>query len=216
MSEFQPTERTKVHRVAQRATYDRDTIYSILDEALVAHVGFVDEDQPYVLPMVFVRVGDSIYLHGSTRARMLAGMVAGHPVCATVTQLDGLILARSAFHHSVNYRSVAIIGSGRAVEDEARALVALEALTEKIAPGRWPTIRAPSPKEMKATLVVELPIDEVSAKVRTGPPLDDAEDLALDIWAGEIPIQTSYLSAIADPTLRDGIEMPDHVAALVK
>ncbi len=212
MDEFQQTERTRVHRVAKRATYDKAAIYAILDEALVAHVGFIDGDQPYVLPMVFVRVGDAIYLHGSIRARMLETISAGAPVCATVTHLDGLVLARSAFHHSVNYRSVAIVGHGRAVHDGDEALAALEALTEKTTPGRWSYVRLPNEKEMKATRVVAIPLEEVSAKVRSGPPVDDDEDLDLGIWAGSVPIVTSYGTPVV---ASEGIEMPEHVRKLV-
>jgi nitroimidazol reductase NimA-like FMN-containing flavoprotein (pyridoxamine 5'-phosphate oxidase superfamily) len=214
MNPIQPTDRTRVRRLPQRGTHDRQTIYDILDQALVAHVGFVDTSQPYVLPMAFVRFGDSIFLHGSTRARMLEQISAGDPVCVTATLLDGLVLARSAFHHSMNYRSVAVLGSGRAVEDRDRALTALEALTEKLTPGRWAEIRLPTDQEMKATRVVEIPIEEASAKIRTGPPLDDEDDMALAVWAGCVPIVRSYGEPEADPTLERSIPLPAHVTAL--
>ena len=213
MNEYAQTERTRIHRVAKRAAYDKPTIHAILDEALVAHVGFIDADQPYVLPMVFVRMDDAIYLHGSTRARMLEAITAGAPVCATVTHLDGLVLARSAFHHSVNYRSVAIIGCGRAVTDDAEAMAALEALTEKTVPGRWSHVRLPNEKEMKATRVVAIPIEEVSAKVRTGPPVDEKEDLDLGIWAGSIPIVSTFGEPAVDTP---EIEMPAYVREMIK
>lgn len=208
------TEKTKVRRLAKRAHYDRDTIYAILDEALVAHVGFVAGGAPVVLPMAFVRLGDSIFLHGSTRARMLEMIGDGAPVCITATLLDGLVLARSAFHHSMNYRSVTVHGCGGAVSDEARALAALEALTEKLTPGRWNAVRSPNRSELKATLVVEIPIVEVSAKVRSGPPIDDDEDLAMDIWAGCVPLRSVYDTPVAAPDLVREISLPEHVRRL--
>jgi hypothetical protein len=213
MSEYPVTERTRVRRLATRAHYDRENVYAILDEALVAHVGFVAGGQPVVLPMAFVRVADSVFLHGSTKARMLESISDGAPVCVTATLIDALVLARSAFHHSMNYRSVTILGSGRAVDDD-RALMALEALTEKLAAGRWPHIRLPNEQEMKATRVVEIPIEEVSAKIRTGGPIDDAEDMDLDIWAGCVPLRIAYAEAVADPLLKDGVALPDHVRRL--
>ena len=215
MDEFAVTERTRVRRLAKRAHYDRESVHAILDQALVAHVGFVAGDQPVVLPMAFVRIDDSVFLHGSTKARMLEGISAGAPVCITATLVDDLVLARSAFHHSMNYRSVTVLGSGHAVDDE-RALLALEALTEKLTPGRWSHIRLPNEQEMKATRVVEVPMVEVSAKIRTGGPIDDDEDMLLDIWAGCVPVRTVYGSAIADPQLKSGVALPEHVRRLAK
>lgn len=215
MDDYAQTEHTRVRRLPQRATYDRATIHAILDDVLIAHVGFVDGGRPFVLPMAFVRVGESIFLHGSTRARMLALMSAEAPVCATVTALDGLVLARSAFHHSMNYRCVSILGRGRVVDDEALTERVLRALTEKIAPGRWRHIRAPNAQELKATALVELPIEEVSGKVRSGPPLDDAEDLPLDVWAGIVPLAPRAHVPEADPQLAANVEVPEHVRALL-
>ncbi len=215
MDEFAVTDRTRVRRLPQRAHYDRESVYRILDEALVAHVGFVAAAQPVVLPMAFVRVDDSVFLHGSTKAKMLEEVSAGAPVCITATLVDDLVLARSAFHHSMNYRSVAILGSGRAVDD-ARALMALEALTEKLTPGRWSQIRLPNDQEMKATRVVEIPLTEVSAKIRSGGPIDDAEDMDLDVWAGCVPVRTVYGTAVADPQLKGGVALPEHVRRLSK
>ncbi len=214
MTTIEPTERTRVRRVPQRAVYDRKAIHAILDEALVAHVAFVDAGQPYVLPMAFVRVGESLFLHGSTKARMLERLCTGEPVCITVTLVDGLVLARSAFHHSMNYRSATILGSGRAVEERARMLEVLEALTEKLTPGRWPSVRQPNEQEMRATRVVEIPIEEASAKIRTGPPLDDDADMEFGVWAGTVPISRIYGSATPDPKLDAAISLPDHVKRL--
>ncbi len=216
MTDFQPTDRTRVRRVANRASYDRDTIYSILDDALVAHVAFIAGDAPVVLPMAFVRVGDAVYLHGSTRARMFETIAGGAPICVTVTLLDGLVLARSAFHHSVNYRSVTIHGSGSVVAERDRALTVLRALTEKIASGRWEAVREPNEQEMKATLVVEIPIVEVSAKVRSGDPIDDEDDYALPIWAGSVAIERRYAEPVADARLPGDIEVPEHVRKLTR
>lgn len=214
MTTFARTPRTTVHRRAQRAAYDEQTIYSILDEALVAHVGFVDDAQPYVLPMAFARIDRSLFLHGSTRARMLQRIAGGAPVCITATLIDGLVLARSAFHHSMNYRSVTVLASGFAVTDLDRANAALAALTEKLVPGRWAAVREPTAQELKATLVVEIPIVETAAKVRSGPPIDDAEDMELGVWAGVVPIVQSFGTPSPDPQLADDIAVPSHVAAL--
>jgi uncharacterized protein len=216
MTTFSPTPRTTVRRRAQRAAYDEETIFSILDEALVAHVGFVDDGQPYVLPMAFARIDRSLFLHGSTKTRMLERIAAGVPICMTVTLTDGLVLARSAFHHSMNYRSVTIIGRGHEVVDADRSLAALRALTEKLVPGRWADVREPNAQEMKATRVVEIPIAEAAAKVRRGAPVDDEEDMTLDVWAGCIPIVQRYGDAVPDPRLASDTALPDHVRALLQ
>src|SRR5215468_8270802 len=165
MSEFTPTERTQVKRLPKRGKYDAETVYKILDEAFVCHVGFVADGQPYVIPTNFGRVGDTLYLHGSAASRMLRTLSQGIPVCVTVTLIDGLVLARSAFHHSVNYRSVVLLGTARAVTDPDEKLAALHAFTEQIVPGRWDEIRPPTPQELKATSVLCLPLEEASAKV---------------------------------------------------
>jgi nitroimidazol reductase NimA-like FMN-containing flavoprotein (pyridoxamine 5'-phosphate oxidase superfamily) len=166
--------------------------------------------------MAFVRVDESIYLHGSTRTRMLAKMVSREPVCATVTLLDGLVLARSAFHHSMNYRSVSVLGCGRGVDEDTRKTRILEALMQKIAPGRSAHIRGPNAQELKATAVVELPLEEVSGKVRVGPPLDDAEDLALDVWAGTLPLRVAARTPQPDAAVDPAIALPDHVRDLME
>ncbi len=215
MESYAQTPRTRVNRRSQRATYDREAIHAILDEVLVAHVGFAEDGMPFVLPMAFARIGESLFLHGSTRTRMLALMGGGAPICATVTALDGLVLARSAFHHSMNYRCVVVLGQGRAVDDEAQCRSAMRALVEKIAPGRWAEVREPSAQELKATAVVELRIEEVSGKVRSGPPLDDADDLELGVWAGTVPCALHMGTPVPDPQLAAAIALPEHVRRLV-
>ena len=195
---FPVTDRTRVIREANRAVYDRDMIYKILDEGFVCHVGFALEGQPFVIPTMYARVGDWLYFHGSAASRMLGGASSGQPVCITVTLLDGLVLARSVFNHSMNYRSVVALGQAVLVDDPAEKLAALEAFTQKLIPGRWSDARQPNGKELKATSVLKLPLDEVSAKVRTGDVEDDADDYALRVWAGVIPLRL-----IADPPIRD-------------
>ena len=179
MSSFTPTERTQVKRLPKRGAYDRETVFKILDEGFVCHVGFVVDGQPYVIPTNYGRSGDTLYLHGSAASRMLRTLSEGIPVCVTVTLVDGLVLARSAFHHSVNYRSVVALGTARLVDDPREKREALRLFTEHIMKGRWDDIRQPSEQEMKATTVLALPLEEVSAKVRSGGPIDDEEDYAL-------------------------------------
>jgi nitroimidazol reductase NimA-like FMN-containing flavoprotein (pyridoxamine 5'-phosphate oxidase superfamily) len=195
---FAVTERTRVMREANRAVYDRETIYKILDEGFVCHVGFAVEGQPYVIPTMFARVQDAIYFHGSAASRMLRGASGGLPVCVTVTLLDGLILARSVFNHSMNYRSVVALGNAALISGPEEKLEALHAFTEKLIPGRWQDARQPTEQELKATSILKLPLTEVSAKVRTGGVEDDAADYALSVWAGIIPLRM-----VADAPLRD-------------
>jgi uncharacterized protein len=195
---FPVTDRTRVVREAVRAVYDRDTIYRILDEAFVCHVGFANEGQPFVIPTMFARVGDFLYFHGSAASRMLRGLAGGLPVCITVTLADGLVLARSVFNHSMNYRSVVALGTAALIDDPAEKLAALQAFTEKLIPGRWDEARQPNEKELKATSILKLALNEVSAKVRTGGVEDDAADYELHVWAGVIPLRQ-----VADPPIRD-------------
>jgi len=206
------TKRTKVKRLPARGAYDRETIYAILDEAFICHVGFVIEGQPYVIPTGYARIGNDLYIHGSSASRMLRNLSKGVDICVTVTLVDGLVLARSAFHHSINYRSVVVLGKAKLVEDADEKYKALEAFTEHIIPGRWPEIRWPNELELKATSVLKLPIEEASAKVRTGDPKDDDEDYAMDIWAGVIPLVGSTADPVPDSKLRDGIPVPAHVS----
>jgi len=206
-----PTSRTKLKRLPKRGAYDRPTIDAILDEALVAHMGFVDDGHPVVIPTLHARRGDEVLIHGSSASRALRGLAGGLPVCLTVTLVDALVLARSAFHHSINYRSVVLFGEARLLEAEDEKHAALEAFTERLVPGRWEHVRWPSPKELKATKVLALPIDEASAKVRTGPPVDDDEDYAMDAWAGLVPLSLRAGTPEPDPLLRAGIAVPKHV-----
>jgi len=196
---FPSSDRTRVVREANRAVYDRDAIYRILDEGLVCHIGFADEGQPFVIPTMYARIGNNLYVHGSAASRMLRGLSTGLPVCITVTLTDGLILARSVFNHSMNYRSVVALGQATLIDDPAEKLRALQAFTEKLIPGRWNDARQPNERELKATSILKLPLTEVSAKVRTGDVEDDAEDYALPVWAGGIPLRL-----VADAPLRDG------------
>jgi nitroimidazol reductase NimA-like FMN-containing flavoprotein (pyridoxamine 5'-phosphate oxidase superfamily) len=204
----QPTQRTRVVREPHRGAYDRATIDAILDEGLVCHVGFSVEGQPYVIPTMFARVADAVYFHGSAASRMLRNLGTGLPVCLTVTLADGLVLARSVFNHSMNYRSVVALGQAVLVEDAVEKLAALRAFTEKIVPGRWNEARQPTEKEVKATSILRLPLTEASAKMRVGPPEDDAEDYALRVWAGVIPLQLAVGAPIRDARCDAAIPTP--------
>ena len=205
------SERVRLRRKRERGCYDRDAIDAILDEALIAHVGFVDDTgQPFVLPTLHARDGDVVYLHGSSASRTLRALRDGARVCLTVSLLDGLVLARAAMHHSANYRSAMLLGRARLLKDRTEKLAALEAIVEHIVPGRWAEARQPNENELKATAVLALPIDEASAKVRTGPPADDEEDYALDIWAGVIPLHLTPQSPISDDRLKNGIKIPEY------
>lgn len=208
---IQQTERTRLRRLPKRGVFDRETIYSILDEGIVCHVAFAIEGKPFVIPTGYARIGDRLVIHGSSASRMLRSLAEGIEVCVNVTLLDGLVLARSAFHHSVNYRSVMIFGEANMIEDEDEKMRALEAFTEHIVPGRWKDVRWPSELEMKATTVLSLPIDEASAKIRTGGPVDDEEDYELDIWAGVLPLAVAPLKPIADERLKPGIGVPANI-----
>lgn len=209
MSETQmPTPRTRVVREAHRAAYDRETVYQILDEGFLCHVGFAVDGQPYVIPTSYGRKDASLYIHGSAASRMLRHMKESVPVCVTVTLLDGLVLARSVFNHSMNYRSVVILGRATLVDDPQEKLEALRILSEHILPGRWADSRQPNEQELKATSVLRLPIEEFSAKVRTGPPVDDAEDMTFPTWAGVVPLEMKAGEPINDPGLEASREVP--------
>jgi uncharacterized protein len=205
------TPRTKLRRVPNRGAHDRETLDAILDEALISHVGFVHDGRPAVIPTLHARVGDEVLLHGSAASRMLRALADGVDVCLTATLIDGLVLARSAFHHSMNYRSVVLYGTARPVIGDERLEQALEAFTEKLVPGRWADVRWPTKQELKGTAVLSLPITEGSAKVRTGPPVDDDEDYELDVWAGVVPMTLAASPAEPDPLLRAGIPRPAYV-----
>jgi uncharacterized protein len=212
-----PSDRVRLRRKRERGSYDRDVIDAILDEALIAHLGIVEPDgQPVVTPTLHARRGDVLYCHGAVASRTLKALAAGAPACVTVSLIDGLVLARSAMHHSANYRSVVVMGSARVLENPAEKLAALEAVVEHIVPGRWAHVRPPSENELKATAVLALGIEQASAKIRTGPPLDDEEDYALDAWAGVIPLVTGIGALEPDPRLRAGIEPPPHASAYAR
>lgn len=213
MENFPKTDRNKVKRLPKRGHYDRETIFSILDAGFLCHVGFVVDGQPFVIPTAYGRDGDAIYLHGSSKSRMLNSLDQGIPVCLTVTHVDGLVLARSAFHHSINYRSAVIFGTAHEVKGEEKER-ALFLISENILKGRWDEVRGPNEKEMKATSVLRLDIESASAKVRTGPPGDDEEDYALPIWAGVVPLSQVAGAPVADPLLREGIPVAGSVKKL--
>lgn len=206
------TPRSTVKRIADRGVYDRSAIYRILDEALLCHVGFIDDGQPYVLPTIHARIDDALYLHGSQASRMLSALAGGAPACVTVTLLDGIVVARSAFHSSMNYRSVVVLGSFREVTDTGEKSAAFEAIVRQVIPGRWDDVRRPTENESNATGVLVIPLNETSAKVRTGPPSDDDADYALPHWAGVIPMELTPGTPIADPKLAPGIPTPDYIA----
>jgi len=207
-----PSDRVRLRRKRERASYDRRVIDAILDEALIAHLGItVEGDQPLVVPTLHARCGDVVYCHGSAGSRTLRALAAGAPVCLTVSLLDGLVLARSAMHHSANYRSAMLLGRAKIVSDPAQKRSALEAIVEHIVPGRWRDVRPPTGPELEATAVLEIPISEASAKARTGPPLDDEADHALDAWAGVIPLANRHGAPEPDPRLRADIEPPGYV-----
>ena len=211
MDSFTPTVRSAVKRLPARGEYERESVYRILDEGFICHVGFVVEGQPFVIPTGYARRGEVLYIHGSQASRMLRALKAGIDVCVTVTIVDGLVMARSAFHHSMNYRSVVVFGRAFAVEEQNEKLEALRALTEHLAPGRWDETRQPTESEMRATLVLALALEEASAKVRTGPPVDDEEDYALPVWAGVVPLGVVAGEPLPDPRLPPGVEPPPHV-----
>jgi uncharacterized protein len=205
------TDKTKLRRAPKRGSKDVETIYKILDEGFVAHVGFTVDEQTFVIPTGYARAGNDLLIHGSAASRMMRAMAWEVEVCATVTLIDGLVLARSAFHHSMNYRSVVIFGTAKVIQKEQEKINALQAITEHIVPNRWRDVRPPTEKELKATMVLSLPVEEASAKIRTGNPVDDAEDYAMDIWAGVIPLTMTAGLPVADSVLKGEIEIPDYV-----
>ncbi|MFE9630765.1 pyridoxamine 5'-phosphate oxidase family protein [Streptomyces sp. NPDC006463] len=214
---YEPTDRTVPTRSRDRARYDRETVHSILDQAYICHLGFVRDGAPVVLPTLFGRVGEALYIHGSTGSRPLLAAGKADPglaVCVTVTHVDGLVLARSAFHHSLNYRSVVVHGTAYQVTDEEECRIALDALVDHVVPGRSADSRPASAKELAATAVIRLDLTEVSAKLRTGGPNDDAEDLGLPYWAGVVPVAPVYGTPIPAADLAPGIATPDYLAAL--
>jgi nitroimidazol reductase NimA-like FMN-containing flavoprotein (pyridoxamine 5'-phosphate oxidase superfamily) len=206
------TERTKINRLPKRGNFERDTINRILDEGFVCHIGFTMDEQPFVIPTSYARIGENLIIHGSSASRMMRALAREKPICVTVTLIDGLVLARSAFHHSMNYRSVVVFGTAKVIQDKEEKLAALRALTEHIVPNRWREVRPPNNLELKATTVLSLPIEEASAKIRTGNPVDDEEDYGLDVWAGVIPLKIMAGNPVSDEKLKSEISIPASVA----
>jgi nitroimidazol reductase NimA-like FMN-containing flavoprotein (pyridoxamine 5'-phosphate oxidase superfamily) len=211
MKQLSETPRTTLKRLPKRGSHERDVINAILDEGFICHVGFTANGQPFVIPTGYARVDDKLLIHGSQASRMLRTLSEGIEVCVTVTLLDGLVLARSAFHHSMNYRSVVIFGRATMLEDREEKLAALLALSEHMIPNRWGDVREPTEIELRQTTVLSLPIDEASAKIRTGPPLDDEEDYELDVWAGVLPLKMIPGDPVPDARLPGGIEPPKYI-----
>ena len=209
MDTYTPTARTQVRRLPKRATYDKEQVHAILDEGYICHVGFAIEGQPFVIPTGYVRFGDQLYIHGSAASRMLRSAAEGMDVCVTVTLVDGFVLARSVFHHSMNYRSVVVLGKARLVTDPEEKRAALRCFTNHIVAGRWEEARQPNDQELKATSVLVLPLEEVSAKVRTGPPIDDEEDYSMHIWAGVVPIRQQVGEPLPDDRVLPGVSTVD-------
>ena len=211
LADFKPTPRTRIKRQGIRAAYDRETVYGILDAGLLCHVGYVIDGQPYVTPTAYWREGDRVFWHGSSASRMLRQVETGIPICFTVAMLDGLVLARSGYHSSINYRSVMAFGRAEKITDPEEKLASLVAFSERITHGRWAEQRPVNKQEMKATTVLTMRLEEVAAKIRTGPPGDDEEDYALDVWAGVVPVHSVVGTAEDDPRLKPGIAQPDYL-----
>lgn len=212
MSSYPITNKTEITRLAKRGVYDKETIFSVLDEALVCTLSYVRDGVPFQIPTGFCRIGEKIYVHGSVGSFYMREMAEKKsPVCLSVTLIDGLVLARSAFHHSVNYRSVVVFGETRKVEDPEELYHSLEVFTNKVQPGRWDDVRKPNAGEWKATMVLSLDITEASAKVRVGPPVDDDEDYAMNVWAGVVPLNIARQKPVPDPKLKEGINLPDYL-----
>ncbi|MBB5628242.1 pyridoxamine 5'-phosphate oxidase family protein [Sphaerisporangium krabiense] len=206
------TTRTTLTRAKDRGRTDRAELYAVLDAGLICHLGVVVDGSPRVIPTGYGRIGDTLYVHGSTGAASLRAAAGPGDVCVTVTLVDGLVLARSVFHHSMNYRSAMIFGAARVVEDDDERLASLRAITEQLAPGQWDAVRGPSRKDLAATTVLAVPLDEASVKMRQGPPGDEEEDYALPVWAGVLPLRTTWGEPVPDPALREGIPVPPHIS----
>ncbi len=214
VADFMPTKRSRIKRLPKRAHYDRATVHAILDAGAMCHVGYVIDGEPYVTPTAYWRKREHVYWHGSSASRMLRTIAAGSPVCLTVTHLDGLVMARSAFHHSVNYRSVMVFGNATVVTDRDAKLAALEDFVERLYPGRWAELRPVNEQELKATTVLGMDLSEASAKIRTGPPVDDEEDYALPIWAGVVPVTIATGAPIDDARNLPGVARPGNLGSI--
>ena len=213
---MQPTKRTKLRRVPLRGKYDIQSIYSVLDAHFLCHIGFVYEDHPVVIPTLYGRNEDTLYIHGATTSRLITSLKKGIDVSVAVTLIDGIVLARSAFHHSMNYRSVVLFGAAEPVEGGQEKLGALKCISDQVMPGRWEEVRPPNNKELKATTILSFSIHEASAKVRTGPPVDEKEDYALDVWAGVLPLMMNPMEPVADPLLRENVPFNESILEFLK
>jgi nitroimidazol reductase NimA-like FMN-containing flavoprotein (pyridoxamine 5'-phosphate oxidase superfamily) len=211
MSIFSITHRNEIKRLPERAHYEESTIYSIIDEALYCHVGFIQENQPFVIPTLYARMEDNIILHGSKISRLMQHIHAGNEICIAITILDGLVLARSAYHHSMNYRSVVLFGRGKPVQSDEEKQRALQALMDHMMPGRWDDIRKPNQKELDATMVVSIPIEDASAKIRKGPPIDDGQDDDFPLWVGLIPMYQATSPPQSDPKVKGAVSIPEYI-----
>ena len=207
----QAADRSKINRLRERGSYDKETIYKIIDEAYYCHISFVVNDQPFIIPTIHARIDDEIILHGAVASRLLKHVQAGKEVCIAVTHLDGLVLARSVFHHSMNYRSVVMFGKGKLISDTKEKIKAAKAITDHVMPGRWDDARQPNKKELDSTAFVAVEIDDASAKIRTGPPLDEEDDYQLPVWAGEVPVSLVKNKPVRDSKLDEEIKMPDYL-----
>lgn len=212
---MQPTKKTKLHRAPKRGIYDEETIHAILDASCICHIGFIYEGYPVVLPTLYGRKDDRLYIHGATSSRLLKTIQTGIEVSVAVTLIDSIVLARSAFHHSMNYRSVVLFGKAGIVDNEQDKLHALKVISDHMLPGRWEEVRPPNRKELKATSVLFIPVHEASAKVRTGPPVDEKEDYELDVWAGELPLKRIFDAPLKDPLLKEGIPLSESIYSIV-
>ena len=215
MNAYEKTEKNRVKRHPERAAYEKEIIYQIVDEAIICHVGFVQGEQPFVIPMLHARREDTILLHGASSSRLMRHAETGAELCITMTLLDGLVIARSAFSHSANYRSVVLFGKGAIIDSREEKFQALKVFTDCIIPDRWVDVRQPSEKELKATTILSIPIEAATVKMRQGPPVDDEPDYQLDVWAGVLPIKRQVGEPIADPKLKEGIDLPDNVGRFV-
>ena len=213
MPQFTKTQQNKVRRLPKRGSYDKQTIYNIIDEGLICHVGFVVGDQPFVIPTLHGRIDDQLFLHGSNSSRLMRWIAEGNPISAAITILDGLVLAKSVFHHSVNYRSVVLFGKGQLLEEDADKLIGLEAITNHVSPGRWQEARLPTQHELDITAVAAIPIDSASAKIRSGPPLDDIADMSLPVWSGVLPLRLEPLPAEPTPDVQESYPIPEVIRA---
>ncbi len=210
MSDYPRTQRSRLRRLPKRASYERERIHAVIDAALICHVGFIHEGEPAVVPTAIMRVEDAVYIHGSRVSRMMKALASGAPACISVTHLDGLVLARSGFHHSMNYRAVIVYARGEPVRGDTKHAL-LDRFVEALVPGRLQDIRPPTRKELNATAVIRFPLSEVSAKLRSGPPVDDEEDYALPIWAGELPLALVPGKPVPDPRLRSDVPVPAYI-----